>query len=377
MDHLSYTNRRWLIDPDDAALPVQSGQELVERLAQERGVQFSTGAGAFELSPPEVFPEMRQAVERIHTAMEQRQHIVIFGDYDCDGITAAAQLARYFRRHDARHTVRLPHRVHDGYGVQPALVEELITKNVDLVITVDTGITAAPEIAALCDAGIDVIVTDHHAPGTTLPKATAVLHPDLAPDLATPAPSGSGVAHALLRALEGAPWQGMHVDRILAMLGTVADMVPLTGENRILVQRGLLACRDLTPGEPLHDLLLQADVDPARASSTDIAFRIAPRINAAGRMDCPTVALEALLDGGTAVENLHALNRSRQLATEDALAAAMAEYADGDTPPLLASLNAEYEHGIIGLIAGRLTEAFGKPSMVATYDQAFIITLIP
>ncbi len=363
---LSLTGKNWHM-PSGAKL---SANTLVSQLLRDRQLE---GEEQRTCISPSVFPDITKAVERIRTAISKKEHVAIFGDYDCDGITAAVQLVRFFRRHELEPLVRLPHRVEDGYGLNTSIVEEFLEKKIDLLITVDTGVSSAQEIALAQHGGIDTIVTDHHNIPSELPPAYAFLHPALATSYPEPHPSGAGVAFQLLRALEENKWEEMETDIVLAMIGTIADLVELKGDNRKLVQSGLRALSAIPDG-PLTELFKIADVRRDTATSTDIAFRIAPRINASGRMADPQLALQALLDGGEKVEELDHLNRHRQRATEDFVIMAMEELnlEEGNMdviPPLLYTCNADYPHGIIGLISGKLTELTGKPSIVAAADN--------
>ncbi len=355
----SFTGKIWNDEYEQG-----NAMSFVAKLLKKRGIDPRSPV---PLSGPEIYPDMRRAVDRIKLAIDRKQNIGIFGDYDCDGITATAQLVRYFQRHGCTPFVRLPHRIHDGYGLSPSIVEEMIKEEVDLLITVDTGITAKDEVAALQDAGIDVIITDHHHLADELPLAYAMLHPLLAPHYPQPYPAGAGVAFHLLRGLEGENWDGMHTDLALAMIGTIADLVDVKGENRTLIQSGLESLR-LLKDEPLATLRDSVSSGSATLKSSDIAFRIAPRINAAGRMAEPQIALKAILDGGDALEQLDALNAERQLTTEELMSQVSGLIDRDNLPPILALADESFPHGIIGLIAGRLTEQTGHPSLVASVD---------
>jgi len=321
---------------------------------------------------------MPRATERIHRAIAVRETIGIFGDYDCDGITATALLVRFFRRHGVEPVVRLPHRVRDGYGLNPSIVEESAARGITLLLTVDTGITAVKEIAAASARGIDVIVTDHHHVQDEVPQAFALIHPALAPGHPLPHPSGAGVTLQLIRALEQTDeWTDHPSDLALAAIGTIADLVELRGMNRTLVQRGLAALHTLE-GSPLALLAASVRTQGGPLTSTDVAFRLSPRINAAGRMQDPLIALTALLEGGDALAALERLNAQRQDATGDLFARAwqllnlspqprIEELAT--LPALLTVAGTEFPSGLIGLIAGRLTETTGHPSLAVTIQD--------
>lgn len=314
------------------------------------------------LHAPDIFPDMQRAVERIKQAISAGEHIGIFGDYDCDGVTAVAQLVRYFERSGVTPWVRLPHRERDGYGLKRHIVHEAVAHNISLLITADTGITAVEEVRMLKEHGIDTIITDHHSAHPELPLAYALIHPVLC-TYPAPHPCGAGVVFKLISALEGGAYEGRTTDSALAMLGTVADLVELRGENRAVVQLGLTALSTLSdePLAALRDACINAQTITAR----DVAFRIAPRINAAGRMAEPDIALRALLRGGTDLAALTTLNTERQDITQKLLEEALAQFDERNLPPVLVSVSETYPHGIVGLIAGKLTETFGRPSLVA------------
>lgn len=316
---------------------------------------------------PSIFPDAYKAVDRMRRAIAENEKIGIFGDYDCDGVTSTAQLVRMLRRHGTEPVVRLPHRVHDGYGLQSQHSDAFAEQGITLLITADTGIAAHEAVDRAREHGIDVIILDHHH-FTTVPNAYAILHPALAPLHPEPHPSAAGVVHAFVRAFEqGHPWQDEAVDIVLAAIGTVGDLVPLTGGNRLLVQEGLEAMRRL-PAGPLRQLIERVCGDGA-VTSMDIGWKIAPRINAAGRMDDPTEALTALLEGGIALERLETLNSLRQEETSQAVEHAIASLGpEHELPPFLCIASATYSHGIVGLIAGKLTERFGRPSLAACID---------
>lgn len=321
------------------------------------------GAVPVVLSDPFLFPEMHEAVARIKSAIATRETIAIFGDYDADGITAALQLVRFFRRHGIEPLVHLPDRVAEGYGMKTKSIDALHAKGVTLLITVDTGISAHAEIAYSKAHGIDVIVTDHHRPQGGRPDAFAVIHPMIPQGFPNPDLAGSGVAFTLVRALEGGkPWPGIEEDVVLATIGTVGDLVPLTGENRLLVIKGL-ACATKLPPSPLKELI-DAVQGKKSLTSTDIAFRIVPRINATGRMAHPDIALHALLDGGDALEQLHRLNEGRQ----DLVAELMIVASGLVDPalPFLCVVSDRFTPGTVGLIASRLTEEYGRPTMAGS-----------
>jgi single-stranded-DNA-specific exonuclease len=354
---LSLTQKRWILP--SATEAINTSHVLVRMLA-ERGINPDI---APELVSPSVFKDIEKATSRIHKAVQNNEGIGIFGDYDCDGVTAVAQIVRYFRRKGVTPFVRLPHRVKDGYGLSSGIVKECIEAKISLLITADTGVSSVQEISELSAHGIDTIVTDHHNVPPTLPDAFAIIHPALSTH-PLPHPSGSGVVFSVIQALEQSDWDGMYEDLALAMMGTVADLVPLRGKNRAMTELGLAALEHI-PAGPLAVLRDRCRVKNEPFRSSDIAFRIAPRINAAGRMDAADTALHALLDGGEHLNAIDHMNDERKIITKELLDAAVEKFTGVELPEILISVSEEYPHGIVGLIAGRLTEQFGRPSLVA------------
>lgn len=361
MTILSLTGKRWIV-PDDG-----SGRDVIASLLQSRGVE-ALGQGELIDAPGHdalLFRDFAAAAARINDAVEKKETIGIVGDYDCDGITGAAILARFFRRRGMQPRIRLPHRIKEGYGLKKHMVDELGACGVTLLLTVDTGVTAGAEITYAKKKGIDVIVLDHHHLPQTLPPAVAVLHPGVSTAPMIPAPCGAGVAWSVVRALEGGDWDESATDMALAAIGTIADVVPLQGGNRTLVHQGLMALQALPPG-PLQLLCIQAGLQ-APYTARDIAFRIAPRINAAGRMADPAIALQALLGNQQALFQLEELNRTRQETVSEYIEELLPR-AQGLTTAFLCFADARFSPGICGLLAGKLTERFGKPSLVACID---------
>ncbi|MDD5751896.1 MAG: single-stranded-DNA-specific exonuclease RecJ, partial [Candidatus Peribacteraceae bacterium] len=363
---LSLTGKRWHVSSAEAV----PSHAIVALLLKQRGLAENCAVPSSAL-----LPDLPRAVERIRAACERKEQVGIFGDYDCDGITGVAQLVRFFERHGAMPYVILPHRVHDGYGLKPHIVERFAQQGITLLLTVDTGITAIREIEQARERGMDVIITDHHHLQAELPAAYAIIHPALAPHFPLPHPSGSGVAHLLVRALEeNGQWEDCATDSALAMIGTIADLVELKGGNRALVCEGLAALNTLDPASPLGGLAQGIRAKDRPLTSTDIAFRLAPRINAAGRMEDPTIALTALLHGGAALSQLEELNVERQhsartLLEETLTSLSLTAEPSVALPPLLSIAREHFPEGIIGLIAGKLTEQYGRPSLAAAISD--------
>jgi single-stranded-DNA-specific exonuclease len=354
------TARRWVVpDPTPRAL-----RDVIPALAAARALDTECAPW----SDPTVFPGAAAAAQRILYAVSNGERIGIFGDYDCDGITATALLTRFLRRRGVEPIIRLPHRERDGYGFKPQIVSEMFAAGVTLLITVDTGIRNVDAVDTAHSLGIDVIILDHHRlPDGPIPSAHAIVHPLLVDNLPEPHPCAAGVVWCLLHALEDGPWDGRDEDMALATIGTVADLVELRGGNRALVAQGLSALSSLSAG-PLSLLRVAACGDEQRSlRAEDIAFRIAPRINAAGRMDDPILALRAILDVGPHLRELEILNARRQLETRTIVDAAVEVVtAMPSLPSFLTLADPAYAPGIVGLVAGKLTEQFGRPSLVAS-----------
>jgi single-stranded-DNA-specific exonuclease len=378
--NLSLTNKYWHLP--QTSIPYH---RIIETLYTKRGLSDLT-----PLLDASVFPDTPKAINRILQAIAHNERIKIFGDYDCDGITSTAQLVRFFERQDSNPLVRLPHRERDGYGLKEHIVHECIAQKIDLLLTVDTGISSTDHIAQLQKHGIDVIILDHHTPRKDLPPAYAILHPIYATQPIDPNPAAAGLVFSFLQKLEQEQWDDWETDIALACIGTVADLVELKGSNRTLVKEGTKVLSEMKSGV-LVALMKQARIPRSsdskiaavrngdfRIASTDIAYRIAPRINAAGRMDDPCIALKALLEGGNVLRVLDQLNQDRQRLTEELFDDAYQSLGQRDgvrssspmkgpdpIPPFICLAQEKYSPGIVGLIAGRLTERFARPSLVA------------
>ncbi len=352
----SLTGKRWIVQGDLRQQLHGDAAALAKLLRETRKLDGP--------SPLQAYPDMPFAVARVQRAIRAQECVGVFGDYDCDGITGVTQIVRALKRRGCEPHVRLPSRLSEGYGLRRSTVQEFVDAQTTLLLTVDTGISSAAEIVFAASRGIDVIVLDHHRVPSLLPPAYAILHPAIAGHEG-PHPSAAGVAYQFIHALEHADgtadWDE-DTDLALAALGTVADLVELRGWNREIVQRGLRALSTMREG-PLAALLAQAGLR-GEPTSRDIAFRLAPRINAAGRMADPGIALRALLGDSAALLALEALNAERQQQTKTLTADAFA-LAVHEQGPFLALAQESYPPGLLGLIAGKLTESLGKPSLVA------------
>jgi single-stranded-DNA-specific exonuclease len=313
---------------------------------------------------PFLLGDVAVACARIRRTIEARGRICVHGDYDVDGICATALAVTALRGLGADVQWHLPSRFEEGYGISQETLTRLSRENCSLVLTVDCGITAVEEVAEATAAGLDVVVTDHHRPGETLPDCPVVAtRPS---DYPFPELCGTGVVFKLLEAL-GAEGLDRHLD--LAALATVADVVPLLDENRALVAAGMRRlARTSKPG--LQALMRVAGVDPAAVDTGAIAFRLAPRINAAGRLGHPGAALELLLtedeaEAGRLAGELETLNRDRQAVEERILRDAIRQVEEWPEPKRrrlgYVIAGEDWHRGVIGIVASRLVERFHRP----------------
>lgn len=374
--------RRWEVS---AAAPLVGHPPILGRVLAGRGLDGAAAAaflrGGMELLDPFGLEGMAEAVVTLGVAVGEGHRIAVYGDYDADGVTACALLTRALRAGGADVIPYIPNRMTEGYGLHAAALEELAARGVRCVITVDCG-TSSVEVAAGRPEGMSLIVTDHHLPlapdggPARLAPADALINPKQPGDrYGFDGLAGVGVAWKLLCALEaeGVVPDGQADAMIgLAALGTVADMMPLTGENRTLVHRGLPRILDL-PG--LRALAAAADLKAPIAAS-DVAFGLAPRINAAGRMEDARLALDLCLSDdddecNEMARRLDTQNRSRQEAVARALQEAEERVADiSDDAPAIVVGDASWPMGIVGLVAGRLMERYAVPAFAVCLDPA-------
>ncbi|MDR0884126.1 MAG: single-stranded-DNA-specific exonuclease RecJ [Oscillospiraceae bacterium] len=325
---------------------------------------------------PMTLPDMSAAAERITRALDNEEHIAVFGDYDTDGVCATALLTRYLEARGGIVTPRLPDRQKEGYGIMPGAVAELHEAGVTLIITVDNGISAYEAAEKAQALGAELIITDHHQPGETLPSALAIVDPKL-PDCAAPYRDycGTGLAFLLCCALEGEESADMLLEEFgdLVALATVGDIVPLTGENRTLVRRGL-AVLNTSPCPGLAALKAQVGLADTALTARDAAFRLSPRINAAGRMGSANEALQLLLteseeEAAELAARLSALNAQRQEAEREILQSAFAALPpETRHAPVLVLAGDDWHEGIIGIAAAKAVEQHGRPAFVLSIN---------
>lgn len=381
--------KRWELAP---ALPPGAVQELsgyppvLRQILYNRGYCTHEQARLFlEAQPPPGTQPMNmlnlpQAVDRINYAIEHEQAIVIYGDYDADGVTATALLGQALRALGAKVNEYIPNRFDEGYGLNLDALGSLSEAGANLIITVDCGIRSWDEAEFAQSAGMDLIITDHHYPLEELPPAFAVINPKQPAD-SYPEKNlaGVGLAYKLVEALYSLKEYPHHDPRDyldLVALGTVADLVPLTGENRSLVRSGLELIR-----QPIRQgmmaLIGVSGLTPARISTTDISFALAPRLNASGRLESALASLNLLISSdpmqaAQLAQWLEIQNRERQkVMREIQMKSEQRIIVDDQIPLLLFDADPEYNAGVVGLAASRLTEQYYRPSIIASIGETY------
>lgn len=331
------------------------------------------------LSDPFLLKDMDKAAARITRAVDNMEKIAVYGDYDADGVTSTAMLYSYLETRGADVIFYIPQREGEGYGMNMGAVEYLKEQGVSLIVTVDNGISSVQEVARANELGIDVVVTDHHRPREILPDAVAVVDA-YRPDDTSPYKhfSGVGIAFKLLMALEdgaGDVEDLLEAYSDLAAIGTIGDIVPLTGENRTLIRAGLerLSQSD-RPG--VLALLENAGIAGKALTSTNVAFTLVPRINATGRMGAPERAVRLLISGyeeeaEVLSEEICADNEERRRVEAEIAEAAFADIeAKGYMKDRVVVVDGEnWHHGVIGIVASRVTERCGKPCMIISRGE--------
>ncbi len=390
--------KRWIFHPPHADLAeLTAGLAIGPLLAQvlaNRGLTTVRGCRDFldcgyeTLHRPEQLPGLPRAAERVVEAIRNHEKVAVYADYDVDGLTAAAILYQCLELAGIRPTVYVPHRIEEGYGLNCEAIEKLAADGHRLIITVDCGVTSVAEAARAKALGIDLIITDHHEPEHELPDATVVVNPKL-PGSTYPFRdlAGVGVAFKLAWAIGLAlgddrqcrpKYQRLLTDATgLAALGTIADVVPLVGENRALVSMGLraLSNRRFHPG--LNAIVESARVKDGRVRERDVAYIIGPRLNAAGRMGHAAQAARLLTDAEPdeardIARELESENRRRQEVErrifEEAVEKAEA-FGDPRRRRTLVLASQDWHAGVIGIVASRLVEKYHRPALLVALDK--------
>lgn len=383
MNNVTQLRRREAADL--AQLPAEL-HPLLRRLYAHRGVQQASELerGAKNLLPFHSLSGIQRAVEILHQALADQKRIMIVGDFDADGATSTALTVLALRSMGGRHIEYLvPNRFEDGYGLSPEVVEQAAARGAELIVTVDNGISSLAGVSCAHEKGIPVVITDHHLPGENLPAAEAIVNPNLA-DCEFPSRSlaGVGVAFYLMLALrahlrdQGWFEQGIAVPNLaelldLVALGTVADVVPLDANNRILVWQGLSRIRAAKCRPGIRALLEISGRDARQLAASDLGFALGPRLNAAGRLDDMSVGVALLLceDVGQArmlAHELDALNQTRKeieqgMQSEALVFCDQLERSSENLPLGIAMYHPEWHQGVVGILASRLKERFHRP----------------
>lgn len=382
---LALKRKKWAVAPCSKDLASQIAEEfsvnpLAALLAASREVAAGDEMGDFfdADAPLAIDPfsikDMDKAACRINTAIDGFEKIAVFGDYDADGITASALLYSYLETRGANVVRYIPDRIVEGYGLSVEAVEALAEDGVKLIVTVDNGVSAINEVIKAHELGITMIITDHHKVGDTLPDAYAVVDPQRSDcTCGFKSFAGVGVAFELVCALEG----GENTDELieeygdLVALGTIADVVPLTGENRVLVRRGLEQL-NTSPRMGIKSMLFKAGASRKPVTASLAAFTLCPRINAAGRMGSAYKALDLMLcddedradEIAEEIQNMNALRQKTEMSIYS-----QARKQIEDNPRLMLDKiivvdGEDWHQGVIGIVAAKLTEDYGKPSVV-------------
>lgn len=378
---------RWLLQTritPEAGTALTAYPPVVRQILFNRGIATPAEAEAFLSAQPNYntdpfqMKDMRVAVDRIQTALANREPVAIYGDYDVDGVTATALLVQALRTLGADVREYIPNRFDEGYGLNNEALTTLANDGVKLVITVDCGVRSPDEARHARDVGLDLIISDHHEPSGTLPEALAVLNPkqdgDSYPEKYL---AGVGIAYkiaeALLRDLQPSNLQLENYLDLVA-LGTVADLAPLTGENRVLVRKGLQQMRETTR-QGLFSLANVAGADLKKANAQTIGFTLGPRLNASGRLESALASFHLLTttdvkEAGDLALKLNQQNLERQKLTREIQTQAEALALEGEKDSLLLfAVHPEFNHGVVGLAASRLTETYYRPAIVGHYGD--------
>jgi len=363
--------------PDQRLIGVSGYSPAITQLLYNRGLTEPSQLEAFIAADerltndPALLPDMHQAVARIYQALLSGEKIAVYGDFDTDGITATALLVQGLTILDGKVTPYIPHRLTEGYGLKTAALENLYRQGISLVVSVDCGITAFPEVKKARRMGLDIVITDHHTPTDVIPPANAVVNPKL-PESDYPFPelAGVGVALKLLQALFNGLGKEDKLNQLtdLVALGTVADMVPLLGENRYLVKEGLKRI-NAAPRLGIQELTALTGLNAGRIASENVTWSLAPRLNAAGRLEHAMSSYQLLMTDSPQEAHdlavwLEGKNSERQKMTAKAQARAREQVAaQGDAPLLLAG-DRDFPGGILGLVASRLADEFYRPAVV-------------
>ncbi len=373
-------HRRWNLlppAPDNHLANTSDFPRLIAQLLYSRGVTDPSQLELFIAADerlsgnPFLLPDIHQATARVYQALLSGENIAIYGDFDADGITGTALLIKGLTALGGKPIPYIPHRLNEGHGVRKTVLENLHRQGISLVITVDCGITALSQVKKAKKLGLDVIITDHHTPLEEIPPAIAVVNPKL-PSSNYPYSelAGVGVAFKFLQALFQGIGKEKQLDELvdLVALGTVADMVPLVGENRYLVKQGLKLI-NTNPRLGLREMITRAGLNIGQLNAENISWIIAPRLNAAGRMEHAMSGYKLLMtDSPQEAQELSAWleqkNTERQKLTTKVFTKAREQVLAQGISPLLIASDKDYFISVAGLVAGRLSNEFYRPAIV-------------
>ncbi|MCH7811742.1 MAG: single-stranded-DNA-specific exonuclease RecJ [Chloroflexi bacterium] len=372
------TAKRWHVKDAPEETPAGPWPPLIGRLLANRGISTAEQARDFldgSAGPTSLtLPDLEPAAERLAQACKKGETVAVYGDFDVDGITAAALLTESLGALGARPVPYLPHRVSEGYGLNTKAIETLRGLGATLLVTADCGTSSIHEVAFARRQGMDVMILDHHTVPPHLPLGSLIVNPKRDANV-TDEPAACGVAYYVLRALYETLGSAADEASMLELvaLGTVCDLAPLVGDNRRLVREGLAALgKTARPG--LRALFDVAGVDPNRVDTETIGYTLGPRLNAAGRMAHARIAFDLLVcdeeeRARELATEIDALNRERQAATERARELAGELLAGEGDAPLLMLGHEEFPLGIVGLVAARLADAYQRPAVVYTLGE--------
>lgn len=383
IDLLAGQRRRWRVAPESqpsAIAALGNLPPLVGHLLVRRGISTASQAKEFLeaavslFEDPKTLPDVDRATARIKAARDNSETVAVYGDFDADGVTGTALMVKALRRYGLTVISYIPHRVSEGHGLNVTAIDNLREQGVALIITVDCGVTDLAAIQHANEHGVDTVVTDHHLVAENLPDAAAIINPhaehsNYGFDHLTGVGMTLKLSQALLEPEYGERWADGLME--LAAIGTITDMAPLLGENRYIVHEGLKHLAKTT-STGLQSLLRAARTDTSHVTAETIGFGIGPRINAAGRLDHADIALELLITEDSVradelVADLDGYNTQRREITEETLLAAR-EQLPTTTPPLIAVGSANFNPGVVGLVAGKLVEEFGVPALCYAQD---------
>lgn len=379
--------KRWAVAeriPADANEALLEYPEIIRQVLYNRGVSTAEQARDYLFTEtggadPFLLMGMNAAVERILWAVDHHEPLAVYGDYDVDGVTATTLLVEVLRCIGADVRWHIPNRFDEGYGLNNEGLDVLAAAGVELVITVDCGIRSPREADHARELGVDLIISDHHHPGTELPLAAAVICQKQASD---PYPdknlSGVGLAYKITQALLAArPVDGCAAENWLDLvaLGTISDIVPLVGENRYLVRRGLQKLRAQSR-QGVASLAGAAGVRLESLSAGDVGFMLGPRLNAAGRLESAEAAVRLLLsqdpmESGQLAQQLDSQNRERQVLTREVQETATRLARESGAEDILFAFSPDFNPGVVGLAAARLVDVFYRPAVVGHIDEEF------